>query len=237
PADRPRPAVPSHAGALVPVEIPIELSRSLRGLARETGSTLFMVLLAGFAALLHRLTGSEDLRVGTPVAHRVRPELEGLIGFFVNTLVLRVDLAGEPRGAGLLARVRDNALGAWAHQDVPFEKLVEELRPERRLDQNPLFQVAFGLEPGRGFPSLPVGGEVEISRVPVHSGTSKFDLYAAMEEDPAGGISGSWELAADLFDRSTVQRFCAWWLTLLADLAADPGRLVAELVLLSAAER
>src|SRR6185436_11440812 len=145
PTDRPRPAAPSQTGALVPIEIPSELSRALHALARETGSTLFMVLLAGFAALLHRLTGSEDLRVGTPVAHRVRPELEGLIGFFANTLVLRVDLAGEPRGAGLLARVRANALGAWAHQDVPFEKLVEELRPERRLDKNPLFQVGLGL--------------------------------------------------------------------------------------------
>jgi amino acid adenylation domain-containing protein len=257
PFDRPRPPVPSHAGALVPVEIPDELSRSLRALARETGSTLFMVLLAGFAALLHRLTGSEDVRVGTPVAHRGRPELEGMIGFLVNTLVLRVDFTDEPSGTDLLSRLRATALGAWAHQDIPFEKLVEELRPERRLDQNPLFQVAFGLDQptvhlpwtgegdGRGYPLSRLGGvrwergsggEVSVSRVPIHSGTAKFDLYAGLEEDPTGGISGFWELPTDLFDRTTVQRFAAQWLTVLTDLVADPGRHVRALPLLSAAE-
>ncbi|HKH44008.1 MAG TPA: amino acid adenylation domain-containing protein, partial [Thermoanaerobaculia bacterium] len=233
PADRPRPPVPSHAGALVPMEIPADLARGLRALARETGSTLFMVLLAGFAALLHRLSGSEDVRIGTPVAHRMLPELERLIGFFVNTLVLRVDFAGEPSGTGLLARVRANALGAWAHQDVPFEKLVEELRPERRLDQNPLFQVAFGLDRPR---PLDLSG-LRVSQMPVHSGTAKFDLYAGLEESPEGGLSGSWELATDLFDRTTVQRFCAQWLTLLAEMAAEPGRRISEMPLLSAAER
>jgi amino acid adenylation domain-containing protein len=232
PFDRPRPPVPSHAGVLVPVEIPDGLSRSLRALARETGSTLFMVLLAGFAALLHRLTGSEDVRVGTPVAHRGRPELEGMIGFLVNTLVLRVDLSGEPSGTDLLAHVRTTALGAWAHQDVPFEKLVEELRPERRLDQNPLFQVAFGFDRSS---QLHLEG-LRAARVPIHSGTAKFDLYAGLEEDPSGGLSGFWELPTDLFDRTTVQRFAAQWLTLLSGLAADPGRQVRELALLSAAE-
>ncbi|HJX27946.1 MAG TPA: condensation domain-containing protein, partial [Thermoanaerobaculia bacterium] len=233
PFDRPRPPVPSHSGALVPMEIPEELARSLRALARETGSTLFMVLLAGFAALLHRLTGSEDVRVGTPVAHRGHPELEGMIGFLVNTLVLRVDFTEKPSGIDLLARVRATALGAWAHQDVPFEKLVEELRPERRLDQNPLFQVAFGLDR----PSQFHLEGLRVSRVPVHSGTAKFDLYAGMEENPSGGLSGFWELPTDLFDRTTIQRFAAQWLTLLTDLAAAPGQRVRELALLSAAER
>jgi len=233
PADRLRPSVPSHAGALVPVEIPGNLARGLRALARETGSTLFMVLLAGFAALLHRLTGSEDVRIGTPVAHRVLPELERLIGFFVNTLVLRIDFAGEPRGTDLLVRVRATALGAWAHQDVPFEKLVEELRPERRLDQNPLFQVAFGLDRPR---PLDLGG-LRVSQMPVHSGTAKFDLYSGLEESPEGGLSGSWELATDLFDPTTVQRFCTQWLTLLAEMAAEPRRRIEEMSLLSAAER
>jgi amino acid adenylation domain-containing protein len=228
PTDRPRPAVRSYAGAVVPVAVPPALALSLRARARETGSTLFMVLLAAFAALLHRLTGSADVRIGTPVAHRVRPEIEGLIGFFVNILALRIDFAGELDGTGLLARVRAAALGAWAHQDVPFEKIVAELRPERRLDHNPLFQVAFGLDRTGG---------TAWERVPVHSGTAKLDLYAGMEEGSGGGLSGLWELAADLFDPPTVRRFGSHWLSLLAGLAADPRRAVPELPLLTPGER
>src|SRR6185369_14378808 len=191
PTDRSRPAVRSYGGSAVPVVLPGELTRSLHVLARETGSTLFMVLAAAFATLLHRLTGSEDLRIGTPVANRVRPEIENLIGFFANTLVLRVDLTGEPRGADLLARVRATALAAWTHQDVPFEKIVEALRPERRLDQNPLFQVAFGLNRQSA---------TQWKRIPLHSGTAKFDLYLGIDEAADGGLSGVWELPADLFD-------------------------------------
>jgi amino acid adenylation domain-containing protein len=227
PTDRSRPAVRSYTGSAVPVVLPGELTRSLHALARETGSTLFMVLLAAYAALLHRLTGSEDLRIGTPVANRVRPEIENLIGFFANTLVLRIDLSGEPVGVDLLARVRATALAAWAHQDVPFEKIVEALRPERRLDQNPLFQVAFGLNRQEA---------TAWKRVPLHSGTAKFDLYLGLDEAADGGLSGAWELPADLFDPPTVQRFAGHWQRLLAGLAADPARRIGDLAMLSAAE-
>src|SRR6185369_15318113 len=193
PTDRSRPAVRSYGGSAVPVVLPGELTRSLHVLARETGSTLFMVLAAAFA---------------TP-------------------LVLRVDLTGEPRGADLLARVRATALAAWTHQDVPFEKIVEALRPERRLDQNPLFQVAFGLNRQSA---------TQWKRIPLHSGTAKFDLYLGIDEAADGGLSGVWELPADLFDPTTVQRFAGHWLRLLAGLAEDSSRRIGDLAMLSVAE-
>ncbi len=157
PTDRPRPAVQSFRGAARPVRLPAGLTRQVEALGRREGATLFMVLLAGFQALLARYSGQDDLAVGTPVAGRNRVEIEGLIGFFVNTLVLRGDLAGDPSFRELLGRVRETALAAYAHQDVPFEKLVEELAPERSLAHAPLFQVMFALQ------NAP-GGSLEIRR-------------------------------------------------------------------------
>src|SRR5262245_14779273 len=146
PPDRPRPPVHSSRGALQSVALAQELSEGLKALRRKEGVTLFMALLAAFQTLLHRYTGQDDIAVGSPIAGRTRIELEGLIGFFVNTLVLRTDFSGNPTFRELLSRVREVALGAYAHQDVPFEKLVEELQPERTLSRSPLFQVMFAFQ-------------------------------------------------------------------------------------------
>jgi amino acid adenylation domain-containing protein len=231
PADRPRAASPSGRGRTLPAALPADLARALESLP---GATLFMVTLAAFAALLHRVTGSVDVAVGTPAANRDRPELEGLIGLFVNTLVMRIDLAGDPPFATLLARVRDVALAAYAHREVPFDRLVEELRPERRPDENPLFQVAFSLDRPAPLDFSALG--LEVSPVPVHPGRAKFDLYLGLEERP-DGIAGFWELKADRFDVPTIARLAGHWRSLVADLAAHPERRLGELALLSAAER
>src|SRR5205085_3180491 len=142
PTDRPRPKVQNFRGATLAVELPPEITEELKALSRGEGVTLYMTLLAAFQTLLHRYTGQDDITVGSPIAGRNRSELEPLIGFFANTLVLRTDLSGDPSFRELLRRVRGMALGAYAHQDVPFERLVEELRPERSLSHTPLFQVA-----------------------------------------------------------------------------------------------
>ena len=146
PTDRPRPPIQSFEGATAGFTLDKDLSDAIAKLARAHEVTTFMVTLAAFELLLHRYTGATDVVVGSPIAGRNRSEIEGLIGFFVNTLVLRCDLSGDPTFAELLERVREVALGAYAHQDLPFERLVEELRPERLRARNPLFQVAFQLE-------------------------------------------------------------------------------------------
>jgi hypothetical protein len=143
PTDRPRPAVQTYQGATQLLQLPKSLSEALEALSQQEGVTLFMTLLAAFQTLLYRYTQQEDIAVGSPIANRNRSEIEGLIGFFVNSLVLRTNLSGNPTFRELLSRVREVALGAYAHQDLPFEKLVEELHPERNLSQNPLFQVVF----------------------------------------------------------------------------------------------
>jgi amino acid adenylation domain-containing protein len=234
PADHPADAAPSPRVRALSTALPAAVSQALSGLARERGKTLFMAVLAAFAALLHRVTGSADLAVGTPVANRDRPELEGLIGFFVNTLVMRIDLAGDPTFADLLQRVEATALAAYAHREVPFERLVEELRPERRADGNPLFQVALSLDR----PALPDFSAVNLAVTPVSvgSGRAKFDLYLGMEETDEG-VAGAWELRSDRYDPATAIRLNGQWLRLVADLAAHPERRVSALSLLSAAER
>jgi len=146
PTDRPRPPVQTYTGARQSLELPAGLAESLKDLCRQENATLFMVLLAAFKVLLHRYTGQTDVVVGTDVANRNRVEIENLVGFFVNQLVIRTDLSGDPAFRALLARVRTAALGAYAHQDVPFEKLVEELRPERDVSRTPLFQVKLVLQ-------------------------------------------------------------------------------------------
>jgi hypothetical protein len=180
PSDHPRPAVQSFRGSFEPVVIGAEVTARLKELSRREGVTLFMLLLSAWQVLLSRYTGTTDIVVGTPIANRQRGEVEGLIGYFVNALALRTDLSGDPTFHELLRRVREVALGAYLHQDVPFEKLVEELEPERSLSYNPLFQVVFALENTPDFnlqlPGLSIGG------VDAEAETAKFDLRLSMSE-------------------------------------------------------
>jgi amino acid adenylation domain-containing protein len=235
PADRPRPAVWSYRGAALEAELPETLAGALERLGRGHGATPFMALLAGFLTLLHRYTGQEDLLVGTPVSGREKAEVEGLIGFFVNTLPLRAGLEGEPTFAELLARVRDSALAAYAHQDVPFERLVAEVAPERDLSRNPLFQMIFafldGWEPVPVAPGLTMAGAEG-----VHTGTAKFDLSFHVSRT-AGRLRLWLEYATDLFDGATVRRLAGHFERLLAGAVERPEMPVAELPLLSAVER
>ena len=260
PLDRPRPAVQSFRGAQRAAELPPALSGELRALGRRQGATLFMTLLAAFSTLLGRCAGSEDVLVGTPIANRNRVETEGLIGFFVNTLVLRIGLAGDPTGSELLARVREATLAAYAHQDVPFEKLVEELRPRRNLSHAPIFQVVLMLQSQRpaagGAPpagSPPVAGAsaptvaaapaagLEPAGEELDHGTAKFDLNLVFAEEAgaAGGgrLRAVLEYCRDLFFAATAERLLGQFAALAAGLAAEPGRRLSELPLLTAAER
>src|SRR5262249_8217400 len=197
PPDRPRPPLPSFRGATHPLVVEGEVYEGLKELSRREGATLFMTLMAGFAVLLHRYTGQADICVGTPVANRTRSEVEGLIGFFVNTLVLRTDLGGSPSFVEVLRRVREAALEACAHQDLPFEKLVAELRPARDLSRNPLFQVMFVLQnaPMSAFklPGLELKG-LRIAETP-----SNFDLSLSLI-DSDGKLRGGFEYPPELFD-------------------------------------
>jgi hypothetical protein len=173
PTDRPRPPVRSVRGAAHRFVLPAELRDSLNSLSRREGATLFMTLLAAFQVLLARYSGQEDIAVGTPIANRNRTEIEGLIGFFVNTLVMRADLSGDPSFTELLAQVRETALGSYAHQDLPFERLVEELRPERDLSRTPLFQVMFAFQ---NAPAAPVElPGVKVAPLGTEQRVSKFD--------------------------------------------------------------
>ena len=234
PADRPRPAVQSARGGRVGYVLPASLSEGMQALVRGEGATLFMALVAGFQALLARTTGRDDLPVGTPIANRNRAEIEDLIGFFVNTLVLRGDLSGDPSFRGLLARSREAALGAYAHQDVPFEKLVEELRPERDLSHSPLFQVMVMLQnaPMEAL-ELP-----DLTVVPqgTDGGTTKFDLRLGLMQTP-DGLAGSLVYNRDLFDASTVERLGGYLENLLTAAVAHPELPLSELPVLGEAER
>ncbi|HEY6323839.1 MAG TPA: amino acid adenylation domain-containing protein, partial [Thermoanaerobaculia bacterium] len=234
PADRPRSAPPSGRGGEVAFALPGELLAALRRLSRQHGSTLFMTLLAGFQTLLYRLSGAADLSVGTPVAGRRELAAEELIGCFINTLVMRTDLAGDPTLLQLLDRVREVALGAYAHQDLPFERLVEELAAERSSLSTPLFQVMLVLQnlPPRTL-SLP---GLTIRPVEWPATTAKFDLTLTLDETPAG-LAGWLGFRSDLFGRPGVLRLAAQLGVLLAAAAADPERRLSELPLLSAAER
>ncbi|HKH48745.1 MAG TPA: amino acid adenylation domain-containing protein, partial [Thermoanaerobaculia bacterium] len=234
PADRPRPAVQSFRGATRAFALPVGLGAALRGLGRGERATLFMTLLAVFEVLLHRLSGQDDLLVGTPVANRNHSELEALIGVFVNTLVLRTDASGEPTFRELLARVREVALGAYAHQDLPFEKLVDALQVERDLSHTPLFQVAFVLQNA----PLEVLELEQLSMRPleIDPGSAKFDLTLALS-DRGAALQGWLEYNTDVFDAATMERLLGAFARLADGAAADPGRRIAELPLLSEAER
>jgi amino acid adenylation domain-containing protein len=234
PADRARPAVPSLAGGVERLALGGGLAADLAALSRRNGATLFMTFLAAYLSLLHRYTGQEDLVVGSPVAGRGRLELERLIGFFVNMLVLRAGTAGGASFHGLLAGVRETALGAYAHQDLPFDRLVEELSPGRDSSRAPLFQVALAVQDAPPRPDL--GPQLTASATALHPGTAPFDLGLFLERDP-DGIEAIAEYAADLFDGATVRRLLGHYRVLLAGIVADPGAAVAELPLLAADER
>ena len=230
-ADRPRPPVETFRGGERPLVLP--LAGPLRELARHHGATLFMLLLAAFQALLGRYAGSSDLPVGTPIANRHHADLEGVIGLFVNTLVLRTDLAGDPTVRELLARVRETALGAYAHQDVPFERLVEELATERDLSRNPLFQVMLVLE-NQPMPPLEMAG-LRLTPLELATGTAKLDLTLSLAER-GDELRGWIEYSTDLFDAATIDRLRDHFATLLAGAVAAPERRISQLPLLSEAE-
>ncbi|HYG61701.1 MAG TPA: amino acid adenylation domain-containing protein, partial [Thermoanaerobaculia bacterium] len=230
PADRPRPATPGSRGGAVAFSLGEEPSRAVRDLGRQQGATLFMVLLAAFQALLQRYTGEDDIAVGTPTAGRNRREIEGLIGFFINMLVLRGDLSGDPGFRALVDQTRETALGAFAHQDVPFEKVVEELQPARDLGRNPLFQVGFQVAHapagGVGLPGL------ELADVPRADPAAKVDLNLSFGEGK-DGIGGLLEYDADLFEATTVLRLGTHLRRLLESALADPERPLSTLPLLT----
>ncbi len=234
PTDHPRPARQSFRGRHLPVELPAALVDRIKAFSRD-GSTLFMALLAGFQTLLHRYTGQEDFLVGSPVANRTREEVEPLIGFFVNTLALRARVDGDPAFRGLVDRVKDVTLDAYAHQDLPFERLVEALEPQRDLSRSPLFQVLFVLQNAPFEPlALP---DLTLEPLELESGTSKFDLSLYFMERPDGRMGGFLEIDSALFEEATAHRLLEHFRTLLESAAADPGGRVSELALLSRAER
>ncbi len=234
PADRQRPAAASWRGAQRTFRLPAGLVTRLRGLGDEAGATLFTVLLTAFAILLHRWAAQEDIAIGTVLANRQRSEVAGLIGLFANTLVLRATV-GDGDCRALLRQLHDASLDAQAHQDLPFEKLVEDLNPARSLSQNPLVQVMFSLQNAPFEAALP-GTGLGVERVETHSGTAKLDLFLLLWEAD-GGLAGSVEYSTDLFDADTIGRLLRRYETLLAALAADPGRRPDELPLLPESER
>ncbi|MHC5675023.1 amino acid adenylation domain-containing protein [Nostoc sp.] len=234
PTDRPRPPVQTYQGAVQSLMLPQTLSASLKELSHQQGVTLFMTLLAAFGTILHRYTGQEDILIGSPIAGRNQVETEGLIGFFVNTLAIRTQLSGNPSFRQLLSQVREVTLGAYAHQDLPFEKLVEELQPERNLSHSPLFQVMFAFHnTPRELWELP---GLTITPLKVHSGAAKFDLTLDLEET-SSGIKGGIEYNTDLFDATTIARMIGHFQTLLAGIVANPEQQISDLPLLTPAEQ
>jgi amino acid adenylation domain-containing protein len=233
PTDRPRRAAQSFRGAHVSLDLPRSLINGLKHLSVQEGVTLYMVFLAGFVALLNRLTGQEDIAVGTPIANRNHLVIEGLVGTFVNTLVLRTDVSREPTFRELLGRVRDVALGAYAQQDLPFEKLVEELRPDRSHGGSPLVQVLFN------FANTPFGRVdfKNLSWAPceIDRGASQLDISVSI--DPTVSRRVYLEFDTDLFDRSSMERWLTHYRTLLEAVVEEPGTAVARLRLLSESER
>ncbi|GAA6615935.1 amino acid adenylation domain-containing protein [Scytonema sp. NUACC26] len=244
PTDKPRPTNPTYRGARQFLQLPKNLSLALETLSQQEGVSLFMTLLAAFQILLYRYTNQEDIAVGSPIANRNRREIEGLIGFFVNSLILRTDLSGNPSFRSLLSQVKEVALGAYAHQDLPFEQLVEELHPERNLNQNPLFQVVFALQ------NTPMSAlelpELTIAPIPFDSRTTRFDLEFHLWErnpentlwvDNSEGISGFVIYSTDLFEDATIARMLGHFQRLLENIVNNPQQRIAEIPLLSETEQ
>jgi amino acid adenylation domain-containing protein len=234
PTDRPRPTVQSFRGQQLEFILAPALTEQLQRLSRKYGVTLFMTLLSAFQVLLHRYSGQPDIVVGSPIANRNRREIEGLIGFFVNTLILRNQVDGQQSFDQLLQQVRKVTLDAYAHQDIPFEKLVGELQPERSLSYSPLFQVMFILQ------NAPVEilnlQDLQLETLAYENTTAKFDLILSLEETDKG-LAGSWEYNTDLFNSSTIERMHRHFQILLEGIISNPQQQVADLPLLMAVER
>jgi amino acid adenylation domain-containing protein len=231
PLDHPRPAMVSFRGGLYPFVIPAAASSKMRELGRGEQATSFMTMLAAFKVLLHKYTRQHDIVVGTPAASRDRPELEGIVGLFLNTLVLRDKISRGATFRALLHQVRANTLEAYEHQDLPFEKIVEELQPDRNLNISPLFQVLFVLQTGQGG-AASAGG----ANGPLGTGTAKFDLSLYLT-DAGQEISGIWEYNSDLFDEATIARMAGHFQTLVEAIAANPDARIADLPLLTDVEQ
>jgi amino acid adenylation domain-containing protein len=234
PLDRPRPAVQTYRGSSHSFALDSELARSLQQFCQATGTTSFMALLAAFSLVLSRYSGQDDVVVGTAVANRGRPETEGLIGLFVNTLALRVDLSGDPTARELVTRIRETCLKAYEHQDVPFEQVVEALKPARDLSHSPLFQVSFDMQ-------TDAAGEVRMAGLALlpmqqEAVSSKFDLGLSVEQS-RGGLSAVLCYNSDLFDAETVGRLASHFVVLLRELTARPDERVSQLRMLGEAER
>ncbi len=221
PTDRPRPPVQTFDGASAQFTLPRDLGERLKALARQEGATLFQLLLAGFATLVHHVSGADDLPIGSPVVNRGRRELEELIGFFVNTVILRVDLTGRPAFRELLRRVREVTLDAYAHQDLPFEQLVAELQPERDLSRHALFQTVFVLQ-DNPVERQEVRG-LTLRQLDIESWHVKFDLVVNMW-DSQDGLVVWWEYNSGLFDRQSIQELFERFARLLDAITARPGR-------------
>jgi hypothetical protein len=219
PTDHPRPAVQTFRGAHLPVTLPAALYEELKALSRQSGATLYMTLLAAFMALLHGHTGQEDILAGSPIAGRNHVEVEGLIGFFVNTLVLRTDLSGNPTFRQLLGRVKESTLGAFAHPDLPFEKVVETLRPRRDPSRNPLFQVNFRAQTSLAPPPRLMG--LEVTSLDFDPRISRFDLAAEFWATPEV-FGGYFEYNTDLFEAATIERMAANFEKIIRCVASQP---------------
>ena len=234
PTDRLRPAVPSYRGAKQFLELPHSLTQALEALSSQEGVTLFMTMLAAFQTLLYRYTQQEDIVVGSPIANRNRSELEGLIGFFVNSLVLRTDFSAKATFRELLNRVREITLEAYSHQDLPFEKLVEELHPERDLSYHPFFQVVFSLQ-NTPIETLELSG-LTLSLFEFDSKTAKLDLEFHLWQD-SESLKGQMVYSTDLFDDKTITRMLGHFQTLLESIVANPEQRISDLSLLTVQER
>ena len=234
PTDKPRPPVQTYCGAIAQFQLDPNLTKELQTVSQKSGTTLFMTLLAGYSILLYRYSGQEDICVGSPFANRNRREIESLIGFFTNTIVLRTQIKDNPSFSELLQQVRRVVLDAHTHQDVPFEQVVEALKPERSPSYNPLFQTMFVLE---NF-SIDTLDLADISLTPqlVERGTSQFDLSLSMWETRAG-LRGYWEYNTDLFESSTIARMTGHFQTLLSAIVANPQSLISELPILTEQEQ
>jgi non-ribosomal peptide synthetase component F len=223
-SDRSRPAVASYRGATQEVEVGVEVREGLKEMSRGEGATLYMALMSAYRVLLWRYSGQGDVVIGTPIANRSRAEVEGLIGFFVNTLVMRSRVGGGMSYREVMRREKEVALGAYGHQEVPFEKLVEELRPERNLSYTPLFQVVFALQ-NTSAEELKLRG-MRLRAKAVSNGTTNFDLILNVKETEEG-LRGVMEYSTDLFDASTIRRMLESFKALLEGVVANPdARLV-----------